>query len=80
MTPDERKERARKAVNSRWARPLASQEQSEAASRAMWTRFERQVDPSGLLPPKRRRQLAQKALAAHMAGMRLAKARKAAQA
>jgi predicted hotdog family 3-hydroxylacyl-ACP dehydratase len=54
----------------------AQAEQSEAAVSALWRRFEYQVDPDGRLPKWRRRELAQHALAAHMAGMRLAKARR----
>jgi len=73
MNAQQRRERARKAAFSRWARPTAQEEQSEAASRALWARFEAQVDPDAVLPVERRRQLAQRALNAHMAGMRLAR-------
>ena len=76
MTPEQRRERARKAANSRWARPTAQAEQSEAAASALWQRFEHQVDPDGRLPQGRRRELAHFALRAHMAEMRLAKARR----
>ncbi|GAA1593236.1 hypothetical protein GCM10009789_54080 [Kribbella sancticallisti] len=76
MTPEQRRERALKAINSRWARPTARDEQSEAAARALWRRFETQVDPDGLLPADRRQQLAEYALKAHMAEMRLARARR----
>jgi hypothetical protein len=40
----------------------------------MWARFEAQVDPDEVLTVERRRELAQRALNAHMAGMRLARA------
>jgi predicted hotdog family 3-hydroxylacyl-ACP dehydratase len=76
MTPEQRRERARKAANSRWARPTAQAEQSEATTSALWRRYEYQVDPDGRLPEWRRRELAQHALRAHMADMRLAKARR----
>ncbi|TCO22355.1 hypothetical protein EV652_110341 [Kribbella steppae] len=76
MTPEQRRERALKAINSRWARPTARDEQSEAAARALRRRFEIQVDPDGQLPADRRQQLAEYALKAHMAEMRLARARR----
>jgi hypothetical protein len=70
VNAEQRRDRARKAAYSRWARPTAQDEQRDAASRALWLRFERQVDPDGRLPEDRRRELAQRALNAHMAGMR----------
>jgi hypothetical protein len=76
MTPQQRTERARRAANMRWARPTAQQEQREAVSRAKWTRLENQVDPEGVLPEVRRRELAQRALNAEMAAVRMARARK----
>jgi hypothetical protein len=76
MTPEQAKERARKAANSRWARPTASAEQSETIREALWKRWEALVDPEQDLPFPQRRRLAQRALAAHMAGMRLARANK----
>lgn len=76
MTPEQRKERARKAANSRWARPTAAAEQSATLQEAIWKRWEAAVDPEDELPGELRRRLAQKALAAHMAGMRLARANK----
>lgn len=75
MNAEQRRDRARKAAYSRWARPTAQEEQSDAASRALWRRFEEQVDPQRLLSDERRRALAQRALNAHMAGMRLARGR-----
>lgn len=74
MTPEQARERAKKAANSRWARPTAAAEQSATIKRAHWKRWEALVDPDGELPWPDRHKLAQKALAAHMAGMRLAKA------
>ena len=76
MTPEQAKERARKAANSRWARPTASAEQSAALREGIWKRWEAAVDPEQELPEDERRRLAQKALKAHMAGMRLARANK----
>ena len=61
MNAEQRRERARKAAYSRWARPTAKEEQSEAASRALWERFETEVDPDRLLSDARRRELAQHA-------------------
>lgn len=74
MTPEQRRERARKAANSRWARPTAAAEQSETIKEALWQRWEAFVDPEDSLPYSQRRRLAERALAAHMAGMRLARA------
>lgn len=76
MTPEQARERARKAANSRWARPTAAAEQSETIREALWKRWDAQVDPEGELPFPDRRKLAERALKAHMAGMRLARAGK----
>lgn len=74
MTPEQARERARKAANSRWARPTASAEQSTTIREALWKRWEAAVDPEDELPYPERRRLAERALAAHMAGMRLQRA------
>lgn len=78
MTPEEARERAKKAANSRWSRPEARAKQSETLREALWKRWEALVDPDDSLPYPERRKLAERALAAHMAGMRLARANKAA--
>ena len=71
MTPEQRRERARKAANSRWARPTALAEQADTMRSATWAYWERQVDPEQRLDPAERRKLAQHAVSAHMAGLRL---------
>lgn len=71
-------ERARKAANARWARPTASREQSEKLQDAVWIRYENRVDPRGELSGWQRRKLAERAMKAHLAGMRLTRANKAA--
>ena len=76
MTPEQARERARKAANSRWSRPTASAEQSATIREALWKRWEAAVDPGQELPWEDRHKLAERALKAHMAGMRLARANK----
>lgn len=76
MTPEEARERAKKAASTRWAQPEARAQQSETIREAIWKRWEAIVDPEQDLPFPERRRLAQRALAGHMAGMRLARANK----
>ena len=77
LTPEQRSQRARLAAHSRWARPLAREEQAEAARAALWRRFERQVDPDGVLPEAQRAQLAMNAAKAHSARMNMVRQRPA---
>lgn len=76
MTADQRKQRARLAINSRWARPLAREEQAEAARAALERRFRKQVDPDGVLDEETVQVLIASARKAQSAQMHLAKARK----
>lgn len=76
LTPVERSLRAKIAANTRWSKSGARGQQSTAAREALWRRFEKQVDPDGVLPDEQRRQLAESAAKAHSAQMNLAKARK----
>lgn len=75
MTPEQRKRRAQLAANTRWAKPLARQEQADASREALWRRFENQVDPDGVLPEEQRRQLATNAAKAHSARMNMVRQR-----
>jgi len=71
MTPEQRRERARLAAYSRWARPYAREEQAEAARRAWWHHLERQVDPDVLMPPEQRDRLVQAQARAYMSRLRM---------
>lgn len=59
------------AAYSRWARPYAREEQSEAARRTWWLHIERQVDPEGSMPPEQRELLIQAKARAYMARLRM---------
>lgn len=73
MTPEQRRQRAKLAANSRWSRPFAREEQAEAAREALWRRFEDEVDPDRQLAEELRRQLAMNAAKAHSARMNMAR-------
>lgn len=73
MTPEQRRTRARIAAHSRWMRPLAREEQAEAARDALWRRFENEVDPDQHLDSGERRRLAESAARRHSARMHLAR-------
>lgn len=76
MTPEQRVQRAKIAANARWSRPMAREDQSDAMKEAMRTRFEREVDPEGKLPPEDRAKLAKAAARRNAARLNAAKARK----
>ena len=78
MTAAERSLRASVAANARWAR-TSREEASAAARKGQRARFEREVDPEGVLSPAERAARADNALTAHMRRMALrsAKARRA---
>lgn len=71
LTPEQRRLRAQIAANTRWANddPKAGTRHARAGFEA---RFERQVDPDGVLDPKERRRRAHAALKAHMARLAFA--------
>jgi hypothetical protein len=54
VTPEQRRLRAQIAANTRWSRPMAREDQAEAARSAFYARLERQVDPEGRLSPDER--------------------------
>ncbi len=74
MTPEERSEMARAAINTRWSRPGARRKQAVASRSAMYRQLEKQVDPDGKLPADEREKLVQSALAARMARARAGRA------
>ena len=59
------------AAEISWSRTTDRSARTRAAREAFLSRFEREVDPDGSLPPDERRRRAQHALRAHM--LRLAK-------
>lgn len=73
--PTDRREQARKAANTRWAATTPS-ERSRRARRSFRSRFERQVDPDGLLSPADRAVMVDNAIKAHYADLRMRRARK----
>lgn len=84
LTPGERVLRSKMAVHKSWANTEDRTARTEAARRASWDRFEKQVDPEGKLDPDerfKRAESARKAFYAEMAfkshrSRRKAKARK----
>jgi hypothetical protein len=60
---------ARVAAHTRWAAEADRTAATAPARRGLIARFERQVDPDGLLPEDERQRRAQSALRAHMARM-----------
>jgi hypothetical protein len=76
VTPEQRRLRAKIAANARWADPMARGDQSDAARSAIFARLERQVDPTGQLPPDERDRLVRAAARALSARLNTAKTRK----
>lgn len=70
LTPEQRTLRARIAANTRWSRE-DGRANAERASRGLYAKFEREVDPDGTLPPKERGRRAEAAYRAHMARLAL---------
>lgn len=76
MTPEQRRLRAQLAANTRWSRPMAREDQADAARASLYERLERQVDPFGELPPGERDRRVRSAARALSAQLNLAKASK----
>lgn len=72
LTPSQRSQRARLAATSRWSKEDGSAG-TQAARSAFLDRFEREVDPDGVLPPEERARRAEAAKRAYF--QRLAFAR-----
>lgn len=70
MTPAERSLRASIAAHHKWATTDAA-EGTKAARAAFLDRFDRQVDPEGVLPPDERARRAQHARSAHFKALAL---------
>ena len=79
LTPAERKLRGQIAANVSWGNTIDRSARTAPARRAADERFEREVDPDGILPPEVRAKMAQNARRAHFQRMALksAKARRA---
>jgi hypothetical protein len=71
----DRREQARKAAFTRWAKTPPA-ERSRRARASFRARFERQVDPAGLLSPADRAVMVDNAIRAHYADLRMRRARK----
>jgi hypothetical protein len=65
LTPAERSLRAQIAAHESWAQTADRSARTANARRAMLDKFERQVDPDGVLPPAERAQRAEHARKAH---------------
>jgi hypothetical protein len=74
MTPEQRALRARIAAHTRWSRE-DPREGTAAARAAFNDRFEREVDPDGLLPRDERQRRAECARKAYFARLALASSR-----
>lgn len=75
MSPAERALRARIAAHTSWAKTTDRKAQA-APGRAAWIdRFEKQVDPDGVLNPEERARRADQAMRAHMARLALKSAK-----
>ena len=69
---------AKVAAHASWAQTPDRSARTAKARAVAWARFERQVDPEGVLPPEERRRRAEHARKAHLAriSLRSAKVRK----
>lgn len=78
MTATQRKMRAQIAANTRWARCDNRSKATSKARAAFMDKFERQVDPAGVLVPEERAKRAENLRKAHYMKMsiRSAEARK----
>jgi len=71
MTPEQRTLRARLAAHSKWAQTPNRTAATAAARAATAGRWERQVDPEGLLDPQERARLADSAKKAYFVRLAL---------
>jgi hypothetical protein len=66
MTPAQRRRRARIAAHASWAKTSDRTARTSAGTKAFLDRFERQVDPEGVLPDNARAAMAAHARKAYM--------------
>lgn len=78
LTPEQRSQRARIAVLESWANTSDPSARTKPGRDAAFAKFERQVDPDGVLSEPERKRRADAARRAHMARLayRSAKARR----
>jgi hypothetical protein len=78
LTPAERALRARIAVHTSWANTTDRSARTAPGRKAFRDRFEKQVDPDGVLSPAERARRAEQAMKAYMAQLafKSAKARR----
>jgi len=74
-TPRQRSLQASAASLASWANTRDPSERTAPARAAFMARFERQVDPDGVLPDAERARRADAAMRSHMASMALASSR-----
>ncbi len=72
---DERALRARMAAHSSWAKTADPSARTAPARKAALDRFEREVDPDGILPPAERARRAEHARKAYFTRLALASAK-----
>lgn len=75
LTPKERSIRASAAVHTSWANTADPAARTAPGRKAFADRFEKQVDPDGVLPPEERARRAEHARKAHFQRMALASAK-----
>jgi hypothetical protein len=66
MTPEQRRRRGRIAAHASWARTADRTARTSPGTKAFLERFEREVDPDGVLPPETREAMARHARIAYM--------------
>jgi hypothetical protein len=66
MSPAARRRRARIAAHASWAKTADRAARTAAGTRGLLARFERQVDPDGVLDPQQRLVMARHARTAYM--------------
>jgi hypothetical protein len=71
MTPEERVIRAKIAAHASWANTADPTARTAKARKASLDRFDRQVDPDGVLPPKERARRAEHARKAYFLALSL---------
>lgn len=74
MTPAQYTMRARIAAQARWSRESGA-DQAKRGQEGLLARFERDVDPDGVLDPVERRRRAESARKAHMSRLALKSSR-----
>lgn len=72
MTPEEARQRGALGAHVRWSRTADRSAATAAARAAALSRFEREVDPDGVLTPEERAVRAKHAKAAHMRRLSMA--------